>query len=388
MSPAAKSPRPGTTTTIGSAPWVAACAARRSPSRAATSSSAIPAGRSSRSGHEPVYTIWSGVIGPPSTARRPAGSAVKAAARGAASKVTIRNAPSPASNPRRVGAITSTSARARSRSMTAGVVSGPAMPDAPAFVADRTVSASHAERSSIRDGVSAATMIPWFCMRVTAGAGRPVRATWARRASTIARASGRPGLVYGTQSASSPNRRAASAPPSRLHVTALISGGCVWRTNRSGRKAWKRSSTDGRRPPAGARRAARAAAMTGSSPTSGRPIASRGTARSSPTPSAPDAGSEAAASSACRSARSGAMSSGTRSAAVNVARATPLGLMYRTPSDFAEALPPPPRENSGSRPKRCASSISCSSTAVGVGGSSRAPIRRSLTGRPPATPCR
>src|SRR5664280_2890497 len=144
---------------MGRAPWYAACAARRAPSFAPTSSGPISGGTSKRSGHDPAYTIWSGVIGPPSTTPRPAGLAVKVAARGDASNVTIRNGPSPASRPRRAGAMASMSARARSGFMPAGSASATAAPDAAASIAARTVVASHADRSSTWDGAS--PVCPW-----------------------------------------------------------------------------------------------------------------------------------------------------------------------------------------------------------------------------------
>ena len=237
----------------------------------------------------------------------------------------------------------STMARAESGSSPAGRAPSPSA--AARSSSSRTIPVIQAVRSSISAPVSPATMIPWFCISVTWGAGAPVRASNAARAPAIARARGRPGFVYGIQSARSPKSRAASAPPSRLQVRALRTTGCVCRTIRSGMSAWNNSSTDGRRPPASARRALRAARITGSVPGS------------------------SAASPASSSASSGAMSSGTSTSVVRSARGMPLGLMYRIPSALAEALPPPARENWSSRPKRRATSIIASRMAAGSAGS-------------------
>ncbi len=231
----------------------------------------------------------------------------------------------------------------------------PACSTAPAMT-----STSRRDAVSMSAPSSAATISPWFCISVIRGTGPPVRRTWAARASRMACASGRPGSVYGTHRTSSPNRRRAIASPSSLHVTALITIGWVCSTNRSGISAWNRSSTEGRRPPAGPSRACSAARITGSPP------------------SPPDA--TGASSVASRLARS----SGTRSAASSVASGTPLGLIHTTPSAFAEAFPPPPRENSGSSPNRWASAISSPMTgSSAAGGSIVALMRRPLRPRSP-----
>ena len=112
VSPTANRPSPGTTTMIGAAPVAERWASTRSRTSAGRPIGSASAGRSSSSGCDPAYTIWSGVSGPPSTKARPPSVAVKEAATGSSSNARIRRRASVERCARSVGARVSTRARA------------------------------------------------------------------------------------------------------------------------------------------------------------------------------------------------------------------------------------------------------------------------------------
>ena len=194
---------------------------------------------SSHSGHEPAYTIWSGVSGPASTSARPSGVPATQARIG---RPVEHDAARDAVHAERIahGARQSLDHRRGCRRRR-GVVrvddasrSAPGRRRRPPPTARRSRPPRRPPRSARGSGAASP--------RPGSPGARP-----ASRRRAISRASGSPGSVYGIHRTWSPNRSRAIASPSRAQVRALTVVGWVWITNRRGMSAWNTHSTDGRR---------------------------------------------------------------------------------------------------------------------------------------------
>src|SRR6476620_251368 len=92
VGPDANNPTPATTTTVGPARLVVACAATAADTTLSRAGSSAAGSTSTHNGHDPAYTIWSGVSGPASTIERPSGVVASRSPSGEPSNTTAAGA--------------------------------------------------------------------------------------------------------------------------------------------------------------------------------------------------------------------------------------------------------------------------------------------------------